>query len=192
VAELLLECVQDRQQRPIIADVLCDQRLGALLIPWLTSRHSLHHARFLGTQLAPPTRCIKHPNGIARSEFPIVRDQDGRLIDQKILVDAPRRAAASAGSPAFEARAKLSASRRASATSAAISGVIGSRCGTTRPTSCVAAGSTIGMDRTLSVRPSVSASFDGMMLAHLPVRTWANSTIIEFDSSVGDGSRPAL
>ncbi len=30
-----------------------------------------------------------------------------------------------------------------------------------------------------------------MMLAHLPVRTWENSTIIEFDSSVGCASAPA-
>ena len=30
-----------------------------------------------------------------------------------------------------------------------------------------------------------------MMLAHFPVRTWANSTIMEFDSSVGEGTQPA-
>ena len=47
------------------------------------------------------------------------------------------------------------------------------------------AGSTIGIERTVSVKPSTSASFAGMTLAHLPVRTWANSTMIESDSSVG-------
>ncbi len=42
-----------------------------------------------------------------------------------------------------------------------------------------------------SVRPSVSASFAGITLAQRPVRTCENSTIIEFDSSVGCGSPPA-
>ena len=56
---------------------------------------------------------------------------------------------------------------------------------------CTASGSTMGIERMLSVSPKVSASLDGMMLAHCPVRTWANRTIIELDSSVGDGSTPA-
>ena len=50
------------------------------------------------------------------------------------------------------------ASRFASATSAAVSGVIGSRGGTTSPMVCTASGSTIGIARMVSVRPSVSAS----------------------------------
>ena len=74
------------------------------------------------------------------------------------------------------------ASRCASATSAAVSGVIGSRDGTTRPIVCTASGSTMGMARIVSVRPSVSASFAGMTLAQRPVRTCANSTIMELDS----------
>ena len=68
-----------------------------------------------------------------------------------------------------------------------MSGVIGSRAGTTRPMVCTASGSTIGMARIVSVRPSVSASFAGITLAQRPVRTCENSTIIEFDSSVGCG-----
>src|SRR5215470_7887187 len=60
----------------------------------------------------------------------------------------------------------------------------------TRPTEWAVAGSTIGMALTFSVRPRLSANFAGMMLAHRPVRTWANNTIMEFDSSVGDGSAP--
>ena len=77
----------------------------------------------------------------------------------------------------------------ASCDSAATSGVIGSRCGTTRPTAGVGVGLD-DRDRTgrVSVKPQVSASFAGMMHDHLPVRTCENSTIIEFDSSVGDGS----
>ena len=86
--------------------------------------------------------------------------------------DRPRR---SASSPAA----------LASATSAAVSGVIGSRAGTTRPMVCTASGSTIGMARMVAVRPSVSASRAGITLAQRPVRTCANRTIIEFDSSVG-------
>jgi hypothetical protein len=83
------------------------------------------------------------------------------------------------------------ASWRASATSAADSDVIGSRSGTTRPTVCTASGSTIGIARIVSVSPSVSASLEGITLAHCPVRTWANSTIIEFDSSIGGDAPPA-
>src|SRR5256714_10121140 len=55
---------------------------------------------------------------------------------------------------------------------------------------CTASGSTIGIARIVSVRPSVSASFEGITLAQRPVRTCANSTIIELDSSVGCGLPP--
>ena len=72
-----------------------------------------------------------------------------------------------------------------------MSGVIGSREGTTRPIVCTASGSTMGMALIVSVRPSVSASFAGMTLAQRPVRTWANSTIMELDSKVGCGVPPA-
>jgi hypothetical protein len=48
--------------------------------------------------------------------------------------------------------------------------------------------STIGIARMVSVSPKVSASFAGMTPAQRLVRTWENSTIIEFDSSVGAGS----
>src|SRR5262249_47529853 len=84
------------------------------------------------------------------------------------------------------------ASCLASETRAEASGVMGSRGGTTRPISCTASGSTIGIERKRSVRPSVSASFSGMTLAQRPVRTCENSTIIEFDSRVGSARVPTL
>jgi hypothetical protein len=52
--------------------------------------------------------------------------------------------------------ASSGASRCASATSAAVNGVMGARAGTTRPMVCTASGSTMGMARMVSVRPSVS------------------------------------
>src|ERR1700756_1933266 len=87
--------------------------------------------------------------------------------------------------------ARVGATRRASVTKAALSGVIGSRAGTTRPMVWTASGSTMGMARIVSVRPSVSASFAGITLAQRPVRTCENRTIIELDSSIGSGGPPA-
>ena len=79
----------------------------------------------------------------------------------------------------------------ASLTSALISGVNGLRWGTTSPIEWVTSGSTMGIERTVSVRPRTSASLAGMTLAQRPVRTWANSTTMESDSSVGATSAPA-
>ena len=72
----------------------------------------------------------------------------------------------------------------ASATKADTRGVIGSRRGTTKPIWCTTSGSTMGMERSRSVRPRVSASCLGMTLAQRPVRTWENNTIIELDGKV--------
>ena len=80
---------------------------------------------------------------------------------------------------------------RATRASAATSPVISSRCGTTSPTVCATAGSTMGIALTMAPSPSVCATTAGMTLDHLPVRTWLISTIIEFASSVGAGSAPA-
>ena len=60
------------------------------------------------------------------------------------------------------------ASKLASATNAFAKGAIGSRGGTTKPIWCTTSGSTMGIDRKRSVRPSVSASFSGMTLAQRP------------------------
>ena len=49
----------------------------------------------------------------------------------------------------------------------------------------LASGSTIGIARIGSAKPKVSARFSGMIEDHLPVLMCENSTIIEFDSSVG-------
>jgi hypothetical protein len=83
------------------------------------------------------------------------------------------------------------ASRRASVTRAAVSGVIGSRAGATKPMVCAASGSTIGIDRSTSVRPSVAAKRAGITLAHRPVRTCEYNRIIESDTSVIGGLPPA-
>ncbi len=45
--------------------------------------------------------------------------------------------------------------------------------------------------RISSPKPKDSATFFGMIDAHLPVRIWEKSTIIELDSSVGFGVTPA-
>ncbi len=82
------------------------------------------------------------------------------------------------------------AMRRASATRAAVRGVVGSRWGTTRPMEWVISGSTMGMERSSEVRPRESASIAGMTLDHWPVRTWVKSTIMELLSSVGFCTAP--
>ena len=94
--------------------------------------------------------------------------------------------------PQSSIASSFGATRLASSTSAAVIGIIGSRDGTTRPMVCTASGSVIGMARSVSVRPSVSASLAGITLAQRPVRTCENSRIIESDSSVGRDSPPAL
>src|SRR6187200_2494660 len=78
-----------------------------------------------------------------------------------------------------------SASAVASSRSAVTSGVCGSRRAATSPTRWLASGSTIGILRIGSSKPNDWARLSGMIDAHLPVRMWENSTIIEFDSSVG-------
>ena len=74
--------------------------------------------------------------------------------------------------------------RRASATSAAVKVVMGSRAGATKPIVWVASGSVIGIARSTSVRPSDAASRAGITLAHRPVRTCEYSRIIESDFKV--------
>ena len=89
-------------------------------------------------------------------------------------------------------RSSVAATARASTTSAAVLGIIGSRAGTTEPDRLHGLG--LG-DRNGPQRigqPKVSASLAGITLAQRPVRTCENSRIIEFDSSVGRDSPPAL
>ncbi len=66
---------------------------------------------------------------------------------------------------------KIGAISRAVCTSAEINGVIGLRGRITNPIRYVTSGSTIGIARIASGKPSVSASFAGMTLAQRPVFT---------------------
>jgi hypothetical protein len=61
--------------------------------------------------------------------------------------------------------ASLGATRRASATGAAVNGVIGSCAGMTSPIASLASGLTTGIARSASVRPSLAVSRAGILEA---------------------------
>src|SRR5580692_2262166 len=109
---------------------------------------------------ASKAAAARPPPAPCRSHLLIEHDQERRWSDRVFLFFAAVRfllLAEFAGSLATaDGCSRILASWRASASNAVISGVVGSRSGTTRPTAWVTRGATIGIERTLSVRPNVS------------------------------------